>query len=109
MDLVITSASSTNNEGRIVGWAFLIMTYRGAEIGVAMADAQKGRGLGKKLMQGLIHKDEEKQLSELILNVYLDNDRAIAMYHNFGFKIESTLKGSTGKQEHLIHLILPQK
>jgi hypothetical protein len=49
------------------------------------------------------------------------NDRAIdfgfkietwdsrSMYHNFGFKIESTLKGSTGKQEHIMRLILPQK
>jgi ribosomal protein S18 acetylase RimI-like enzyme len=109
MDLVITSASSTNSEGRIVGWAFWIMTDRGAEIGIALADAQQGRGLGKKLMHALIHKAEEKQLAELILNVYLDNDRAITMYHNFGFKIESTLNGSTGQQEHMMRLILPQK
>jgi putative acetyltransferase len=85
------------------------MTERGAEIGIALTDSQQGRGLGKKLMQELIHKAEEKQLTELMLNVYVDNDRAIAMYHNFGFKIESTLKGSTGKQEHIMRLILPQK
>ena len=85
------------------------MTDCGAEIGIALADAQQGRGLEKKLMQALIHKAEEKQLAELMLNVYLDNDRAIAMYHKFGFKIESTFKGSTGKQEHMMRLILPQK
>jgi L-amino acid N-acyltransferase YncA len=30
------------------------MTDRGAEIGIALADAQQGLGLGKKLMQVLI-------------------------------------------------------
>jgi ribosomal protein S18 acetylase RimI-like enzyme len=109
MDLVTTSASSAYSEGRILGWAFWIMTDRGAEIGIALADAQQGRGLGKKLMQALIHKAEEKQIKELILHVNWDNDRAIAMYHNFGFEIESTFKGSTGKQEHIMSLILPQK
>jgi ribosomal protein S18 acetylase RimI-like enzyme len=112
MDLVImyiTSASSTNSDGRIVGWAFWSMTDRGTSIGIAVADEQQGRGLGKKLMQALIQKAEEKQLSELILRIYSDNDHAIAMYHNFGFKIESTLKGSTGKQEHIMRLILPQR
>ena len=112
MDLVITSASSTSREGRIMGWVFWIIqiiTGRWAEIGIALADAQQGRGLGKKLMQALIHKAEEKQIKELILHVNWDNDRAIAMYHNFGFEIESTFKGSTGKQEHIMSLILPQK
>jgi ribosomal protein S18 acetylase RimI-like enzyme len=110
MDLVITSASSTSREGRIMGWAFWIIqiiTGRWAEIGIALADAQQGRGLGKKLMQALIDKAEEKQLAELMLNVYLHDDRAIVMYHNFGFKIESTFQVSTGKQEHIMRLILP--
>ena len=95
-----------------MGWAFWIIqiiTGRWAEIGIALADAQEGRGLGKKLMQALIHKASEKLLAELMLHVSVDNDRAIAMYHNFGFKIESTLKGSTGKQEHIMRLILPPK
>ena len=69
MDLVTTSASSAYSEGRILGWAFWIMTDRGAEIGIALADAQQGRGLGKKLMQARIHKAEGKQLAELMLNV----------------------------------------
>ena len=43
------------------------MTDCGAEIGIALADAQQGRGLEKKLMQALIHKAEEKQLAELML------------------------------------------
>jgi ribosomal protein S18 acetylase RimI-like enzyme len=51
----------------------------------------EGRGLGTKLMTAL------------------DNTRAIDMYHNFGFEIESTVKGSTGKQEHIMNLILIQK
>ena len=109
MDLIMTSASSANSEGRIVGWAFWTMTDCGAEIGIALADAQQGRGLEKKLMQALIHKAEEKQLDEPILHVNWDNDRAIAMYHNFGLEFESTFKGSTGKQEHMMRLILPQK
>ena len=46
------------------------MTDCGAEIGIALADARQGRGLGKELMQALIHKAEEKQLEELMLNVY---------------------------------------
>lgn len=79
MDLVIASASSANSEGSIVGWAFCIMTERGEEIGITLADAHQGHGLGKKLMQEVIHKAEEKQLVELMLNVYVDNDHTIAM------------------------------
>jgi hypothetical protein len=44
----------TYTEGRIVDWVYWIMTDRGAEIGIALADAQQGLGLGKKLMQVLI-------------------------------------------------------
>jgi hypothetical protein len=109
MDLVTTSASSAYSERRIMGWAFWIMTDRGAEIGIALADAQKGRCLGKKLMQALIHKAEKKQLEELILHLNWDYDRPIAIYHDFGFEMESTFKGSTWKQEHIMSLILPQK
>ena len=56
-----------------VSWAECFgtsMTDWGAEIGIALADARQGRGLGKELMQALIHKAEEKQLEELMLNVY---------------------------------------
>ena len=52
-----------------MGWVFWIMTDWEAEIGIALADAQQGRGLGKKLMQAHSHKAEEKQLAELMLNV----------------------------------------
>lgn len=55
------------------------MTERGEEIGITLADAHQGHGLGKKLMQEVIHKAEEKQLVELMLNVYVDNDHTIAM------------------------------
>ncbi len=54
-------------------------------VGMAVAGAWQGRGVGRALMQQLMHVGDALGVDRLELEVYADNDRAIALYERFGF------------------------
>lgn len=97
MDLVVTwapghaekhtCAIAREQSGGIVGWAFLCDSLWSPLLGIAMADAHQGRGLGKKVMRLLIRMAAEQQMHELRLNVLPDNLRAKEMYFHLGFQV----------------------
>ncbi len=61
------------------------------EIGMGVRDAWQGKGVGSALMQAALDlADNWLGLRRLELNVYADNERAIALYRKFGFEIEGT-------------------
>ncbi len=58
-------------------------------LGISVAPAAQGQGVGKALMQALCdYADRWAQVLRLELDVYADNARAIALYRQFGFEIE---------------------
>jgi putative acetyltransferase len=60
-------------------------------VGMAVPTAFQGRGVGKALMHALVDlADGWLNVFRLELTVYVDNDRAIALYRKFGFEIEGT-------------------
>jgi putative acetyltransferase len=63
-------------------------------LGIAVrADAQ-GQGVGSALMQAMCDlADRWIGLLRLELSVYVDNERAIALYHRFGFETEGRARG----------------
>ena len=63
-------------------------------IGISVrADAQ-GQGVGSALMQAMCdYADRWIGLLRLELSVYVDNERAIALYRRFGFEVEGRLRG----------------
>ncbi|MBC3869671.1 GNAT family N-acetyltransferase [Undibacterium oligocarboniphilum] len=83
-------------DGVIVGNAVLHLEQKqrrahAATLGMGVADAFAGRGVGSALLQELI------QLADLWLNilrieliVFCDNAAAIHLYQKFGFQIEGT-------------------
>lgn len=60
-------------------------------LGIAVADAFQGRGLGKKMMDLLIAKARGKKCSGLFLSVDKQNTTAISLYQRFGFTIVQEL------------------
>ncbi|MBD3883533.1 GNAT family N-acetyltransferase [Phormidium tenue FACHB-886] len=62
-----------------------------AGLGINVHDDYHGRGIGSALMVALLNlADNWLNLTRLELDVYCDNDRAIALYKKFGFEIEGT-------------------
>ena len=114
MDLVVTWSTQREEQSgigvkkpeAIVGWAFWTESLeRKPSIGIALADAHQGRGLGKDLLKALIRMAEKAQLEELRLNVFVENERAINLYHSLGFEIMDTLIFDQ-RLEHVMRLVL---
>lgn len=63
-------------------------------LGIAVARAAQGQGVGKALMAALVQwADEWAQVLRIELTVYTDNAPAIALYRSFGFRVEGTHRG----------------
>jgi putative acetyltransferase len=63
-----------------------------AAIGMGVKDSHHGQGVGTKLLSSAIDLAENwLNISRVELTVYVDNDRAIALYKKHGFKIEGEL------------------
>jgi putative acetyltransferase len=63
-------------------------------LGISVAPEAQGRGVGSALMAAMCdYADNWMGTLRMELNVYTDNERAIALYRKFGFEIEGTLKG----------------
>lgn len=64
-----------------------------AMLGIGVARAWQGRGVGSEMMRRLLDlADNWLGLLRIELSVYTDNARAIALYRKHGFEMEGTLR-----------------
>jgi putative acetyltransferase len=91
VDLALVAESG----GEVVGSAGLhpvgpaLRRRHSMMLGISVAGAWQGRGVGSALMQSLCdYADRWLGLRRLELQVYADNARAIALYRKFGFELE---------------------
>ena len=84
--------------GETIGNASLHRSLRprrihSAGLGMSVRDAHQGRGIGTALLAALLDvADNWWQLRRVHLEVYADNEPAIALYRKFGFEVEGTLR-----------------
>jgi len=84
-------------DGRAVGAAGILLDQsprrrHSAGLGMSVHDDWHGQGVGKALMDLA---DNWLDLHRIELQVYVDNAPAIALYQQFGFEIEGTLRHHT--------------
>lgn len=78
---------------RVVGWAALSSVsaravYAGVcEVSVYVAAAARGQGVGKKLLQALVHASEELGIWTLQASIFPENQASIAIHEQCGFRI----------------------
>jgi len=71
---------------------------RPAEIGMAVAEGWRGRGVGTALMQTCVDLARERGVHKLALQVWPHNDAAIRLYEKFGFEREGVLRAHYRRQ-----------
>jgi ribosomal protein S18 acetylase RimI-like enzyme len=72
---------------------------------IGVASDQRGRGLGKKLLNAFVETSRSSGYRSVVLSVEKENSSAIALYEKAGFKITKTF--AEGRyQRHRMELIL---
>jgi L-phenylalanine/L-methionine N-acetyltransferase len=86
-------------DGRVIGSASVVVETssmrrkHAGTLGMAVHDDFQGMGVGRLLMSSCLQlADEWLNLRRVDLRVYADNHSAIALYRQFGFEVEGTLK-----------------
>jgi RimJ/RimL family protein N-acetyltransferase len=76
--------------GRIVGTLGLNPTHADGVValGMSLLAEVRGRGWGPALLQAAIDHARGVQIHKIELEVWPDNERAIALYERFGFEVE---------------------
>ncbi|MBY6096460.1 GNAT family N-acetyltransferase [Ferrimonas balearica] len=89
-----------NDMGEVVGNLMLAQASNPrrrhvAEIGMAVAPEWQGRGVGSALLQAAIKLGEQwLALTRLELDVYTDNEAALALYRRHGFEPEGIARAA---------------
>lgn len=74
-------------DGEVVGYAGLICTGHQADVQtLAVARAQQGTGLGRRLLDALLAEARRRGAGEVLLEVRADNEAAQALYARAGFE-----------------------
>ena len=75
-----------NNE--VIGYAgYEKIVDEGHLINMAVAEACRGKGCGKALIEKILEKAKEDKIKRLILEVRISNHPAISLYEKMGFEV----------------------
>jgi len=80
------------DEASINGYAYINTwkersAYRySAETSIYVRDGFQGKGLGGKLMKGLLQEVRKTDIHVLVAGITLPNDRSVALHEKFGFR-----------------------
>lgn len=95
----------------IIGWADIIplehptMAHVGS-LGMGVVAEYRGQGIGSKLLSSVIHHAWESGLKRLELEVFSDNEAAIALYKKHGFVQEGVKRFARAIDGHYQDIIV---
>jgi phosphinothricin acetyltransferase len=80
------------DSGKVIGWAALSpvssrCVYGGvAEVSLYIMESERGRGVGKQLLQALINESEQNGIWTLQAGIFPENESSIAVHWRCGFR-----------------------
>ena len=85
------------DEDRIIGWSFVWgLASEEPTLGLCVADAHQGQGLGRTLLDRALVAARERELARVHLTVVKDNSVALRLYESRGFVRCGEFVGSDG-------------
>ena len=101
-------------DGQLVGWADVSPGERDStrhmgRIGMGIIDGFRGRGIGRRLLEAVIEHCWRVGLVRIELEVFVDNEPAIALYKKLGFQYEGRLRKARlidGEYRDVFHMAL---
>lgn len=88
-----------NSEKQVVGWVSFQSFYgrpaydATVEISIYLDDAQRGKGLGKAILQYCIEKAPDYGIKTLLGFIFAHNEPSLKLFRHFGFEDWATLPG----------------
>jgi phosphinothricin acetyltransferase len=85
-----------DEDGRVVGWTALSgysdrCCYRGvAEVSVYVAEAARGRGVGRALLARAVSDSEQDGIWTLQAGIFPENAASVALHERCGFRVVGT-------------------
>lgn len=80
-------------DGIIAGYILALIKRAYAKIySIGVSKAYRGKKIAPKLLEAMIHELIALGFTKIVLEVRTDNEVAIALYSNFGFHVQKTLK-----------------
>ena len=82
-----------NNE--LIGIAMManykvVSGYKGMVEDVVVSETHRGKGIGRKLMEALLHQAEKRQLNDVLLFSGHHRTAAIGLYKSLGFTLKNS-------------------
>lgn len=102
-------------DGKVVGWASLSKwsdrcAYSDtAEISLYVAEKERGKGIGRKLLEAIILEGEKSGLHSIIARIAERNEMSIHLHHSMGFEHIGIMKEVGRKFGRLLDVYLMQK
>lgn len=82
-----------DTEGSVVGWAALTKATGSrlpegvAEVSIYVAEASRGQGIGRKLLDRLVHESERAGIWTLQASVFPENEATLRLHTRAGFTV----------------------
>ncbi len=96
-----------NDDGRVVGYAVAVRREHNVchLASIAVKKACWGKGIGRKLLNEIIHRCRNSGCNSIVLEVEYTNTRAQRLYRSLGFKPLTVIVDYYGPKRHAIVLV----
>lgn len=89
----VTNGLVALEDGELVGYGLIAIVLEDADVAnIAVSPLHRKKGLGKRLLEGLLKTAKEKGVQRVFLEVRVSNTPAILLYKGFGFETVNVRK-----------------